>query len=200
MANAKTILFPGRSVQIDSALGELTVRVYPVGWKEIESFSSGITRIVTVLANAVSNGAAVDTERAAAYVTAALMPAAGEFMELLEKCCEIQMPDEGLTDASARIAGNTDGLGVSIGDLPHWALTEIIEAFILENTDTEKKILPLAKAADSLLEKLTGKKGNSRETLSRFFSGLGTVSAQSSTSDNPDSPTPVGAGLSSVSS
>lgn len=176
--SAFEILFPGTRVEIDTGAAKLAWTVFPVSVRKMQKFSRAVGRALAALGAVQVTKGASQEERMKQILPAMIPVVLEDLLDLVSECCA---PD----------TGNVVEIGVM--ELPHWHVVPVIEAWITESFVGEGKIRPLVNAVERGMKKLTGKRLDLWETLSKFSSGLDTDSPISSTEDSPASPTEDGA-------
>jgi hypothetical protein len=168
--------YPGTEVQLTFAKGEtpLTVKVYPIGIRQLRKFTFQIT---TAMQTFASSGIEI-TQDADGKINMApgawkqLAPMAvdiiiRDLLDLVEECVRFPEDEEGGFDS-----------------LFHWHVPLIVEAWIKENFDSEEKLNPWIEAVQTILSRLLGEQAPTLNITSLLSSLKDTINGTSSTSTN----------------
>lgn len=163
--NVLRILFPGRDVQVLD--GRASVTVYPLALRHARKFSRELIAVIA----AVSELPAKDLSKiagdksAAAEIMAVLGPTLlSSLIDLVEECTRFR-PSEEL--AAELLAAGADAAAVKIGDLPHYDLPPIVEAW-LEESFLGGKWMPWVRAVEDLVQRATGSRPDFSGAIERL--------------------------------
>lgn len=160
-------LFPGVPITLEC---EVTVKVYPMGFRHVKKFSRSITNAMSALGTISWN--APETELGA-QIAGLFGPYVLENMiDLVFECCEI-------------VKGENEP-DIKLEQIPHWELPAIIEVWLKENFGEPKKWKPWVQTIESAVRKATGKDLSITDLLSKLSSKTGTDSKTSSTEDTTE--------------
>lgn len=180
VATPEKVLAPGRLVEVP---GFCKAKVYAIGPRHLKKYGKEVGQAMAALIQiAIKPGVDVKIQLIMQMVPWVM----SNCLDLVEECTKLQDP------------------AVTWDALPHWALPEIIRAWLLENFDEEYKWGPWVAVAEQALKSVTGRTVEISETLSKLSSLLDTTSGTSSTVEPPtiltkDGPSPKSASGSSAS-
>lgn len=185
--DVKKVLNPGTKILLSNGIG---ITVFPISFKQIQRFSKRIVSTLQTLAD-------VKVPKGMSFAKAMQAAAAPFFFDELFD----------LLIASIKV---DEGAKFDPGDMFHWDVATVIEAFFIENFEGEEKLRPWKLAVDRLAITATGnpmdwsklnqaKSALTLVTPSSSSSEKDTVEQTSATQDNPDSRTTDGVTSSSAS-
>lgn len=148
------------------------VTVYPIGPRQLSVFAQQVGGAVAFVAKASLK---IGSDPGLEYLTQMVPYVMCNMMECMESCVVVE-PKE-----------------VQFGQLPHWELPPVIEAWLRINFDSPKKWVPWLTVVETIIEETTGKKVRISEKVSATLSEAASGSKTSSTVNVPAGPTPDGA-------
>ena len=153
---------PGKPRIVDLGDG-VTARVYPMGLAHVREFYNEIGLVLGSVLGMLRPGE-LQRDGAHEHIVVMSLPLITQhLMGLVNKCVAID---------------GRDG-AVSIDDLPHWDLPQILHAWAMENFGEERKWRPWVEAVESVLQQITGERISILETLSKSLSPQATASQTS---------------------
>ena len=158
-AEALAVMFPGEVLELDLGNGLVgRVRVLPLGFRHLRTFASQITSALSVVGNMQLPAGDDPAKMGKAIMMTAAPLLMGDLFVLLKECVVVESPPN-----------------MSLDDLPHWLVPDIVSAWIEMSFGDEKKWRPWIAAIDKAMTALT------REP----FSILETVRSAVSAPDTP---------------
>jgi hypothetical protein len=151
-------LFPGVEVPIGDSIHQVTVEVFPLGYRHLEKFARDIAGLI-VVASKIKPQAGQKEEDVNRAVLEGILPYVQQnLLALLAECCVVKK--------------NGTATKHSIRKLPHWEIPKLIQLWLEQSFGSKEKWLPWVEAIENLMMKVTGKKPSIIEKLSQFSSPL----------------------------
>jgi len=161
ISNELDILFPGTPVPIEGT--DVEAIVYPLRVEHLRRFIHAMERrlpsVLSVIGDVPDfNDTSPEGKKKIQNAVAAIaMLAIDDLLDLLEDCVD----------------------GVSVSELPQWALPPIAECWIMESFGSVPKVKPWIDALEVMVKRITGKDMHLWQTLSNSLLKEGTPSSQS---------------------
>jgi len=146
---ALDVLFPGRVVPLDLGDGKTgSARVLPLGFRHLRTFAKQITGALSVVGN-MQLPATSDPKKLGEQILMAAAPLLmGDLFVLLKECVVIESPAT-----------------LSLDDLPHWLVPDLVTAWLDMSFGDAKKWKPWIAAIDQAMTALTRQPFSISETV-----------------------------------
>lgn len=194
-----SILYPGFKLPVESVPG-LEVRVYPLGFTHLKKYADRLGRLAAV-ASQIEIPKSIPRNEQPAVLLRALAPhLVKEVVEVVEECIVFPMavtqneklmrfthPNDPVKDDP-----EFDCYQVTMSDLSHEAVPEIVGAWVKASFSSKKHYGPWLDMVQNLLNRATGQQFNIMETISSYLSAMGSLFKRSFTKLNQDLRTAVG--------
>lgn len=146
---ALAVLFPGEVIKLDLGNGRVgRVRVLPLGFRHLRTFANQITRALSVVGNMQLPADDDPAKMGKAIMMTAAPLLMGDLFVLLKECVVVEDPPT-----------------LSLDDLPHWLVPEIVAAWLEMSFGDPKKWKPWIAAIDQAMTALTRQPFSISETV-----------------------------------
>ncbi len=148
-AAALAVLFPGELVPLDLGNGKTgSARVFPLGFRHLRTFAKQITGALAVVGNMQLPAEDDPAKMGKAIMMTAAPLLLGDLFVLLKECVVIEDPAT-----------------LSLDDLPHWLVPDIVAAWLELSFGDPKKWKPWIAAIDQAMTALTRQPFSISETV-----------------------------------
>lgn len=148
-AEALAVLFPGEVLELDLGNDRIgRVRVLPLGFRHLRTFANQISSALSVVGNMQLPAEDDPAKMGKAIMMTAAPLLMGDLFVLLKECVVVETPPT-----------------LSLDDLPHWLVPEIVAAWLEMSFGDPKKWKPWIAAIDQAMTALTRQPFSISETV-----------------------------------
>ena len=148
-SKALAVLFPGEVIELDLGNDQIgRVRVMPLGFRHLRTFANQITSALSVVGNMQLPAEDDPAKMGKAIMMTAAPLLMGDLFVLLKECVVVESPPT-----------------LSLDDLPHWLVPDIVAAWLEMSFGDPKKWKPWIAAIDQAMTALTRQPFSISETV-----------------------------------